>query len=421
VTGGLSRFSIGMGDRFGRQGIAQLSAVVEASMLGVGVVPVWNKSFREHSIIGTVPSDVRLEADAAVRALGWKGKYFVDADHIGMKNVGHFTEDCDFFTIDVADSIGKSADGKDLARFEASGAGLVGKHVLGDGAGLAVDADQVSAAGRKYLSAVMEAGVVYRRVRDVKAGAGFVVEVSMDETDVPQSPVELLCILKMIADQGIPADTVAPRFCGRFNKGVDYGGDVKLFESEFRMNLLVLAYARKRFGLKDSLKLSMHSGSDKFSIYPIVAGLLEKYGEGLHLKTAGTTWLEEVSGLAGSGGDGLALARTIYGEALARYDEMVKPYASVVEIDRAELPAAADVASWDSATFISALGHEPGKPLNRSFRQMLHVSFRIAAEKGRAYTDALDRNAAAVSARVKDNLLRKHIMPLFGKSKGSAD
>jgi hypothetical protein len=243
----------------------------------------------------------------------------------------------------------------------------------------------------------------------------------MDETDVPQSPVELLCILKMIADQGIPADTVAPRFCGRFNKGVDYGGDVKLFESEFRMNLLVLAYARKRFGLKDSLKLSMHSGSDKFSIYPIVAGLLEKYGEGLHLKTAGTTWLEEVSGLAGSGGDGLALARTIYGEALARYDEMVKPYASVVEIDRAELPAAADVASWDSATFISALGHEPGKPLNRSFRQMLHVSFRIAAEKGRAYTDALDRNAAAVSARVKDNLLRKHIMPLFGKSKGSAD
>jgi hypothetical protein len=261
----------------------------------------------------------------------------------------------------------------------------------------------------------MEAGVVYRRVRDVKAGAGFVVEVSMDETDVPQSPVELLCILKMIADQGIPADTVAPRFCGRFNKGVDYGGDVKLFESEFRMNLLVLAYARKRFGLKDSLKLSMHSGSDKFSIYPIVAGLLEKYGEGLHLKTAGTTWLEELVGLAEAGGEGLAIAREVYRSAYGRFDELVGPYAAVVDIDPARLPHPDEVDRRDGASLAAAIRHDRSSGLyDQGLRQLLHVGYKVAAEMGDRYLAALEAHRGPVSRNVTVNLWERHLRPLLG-------
>ena len=105
----IERYSIGIGDRFGKEGGAQLRAVQKAEQAGQVVVPVWNKSFREHSLIGTKPDDVRAEADAAVRAGGWKHTYYVDADHIGMKTVDGFLAASNFFTHDVADFIGKPA------------------------------------------------------------------------------------------------------------------------------------------------------------------------------------------------------------------------------------------------------------------------------------------------------------------------
>src|SRR5215469_2323593 len=105
----LSQFSMGIGDRFGHQGRAQLAAFVRARELGVEVAPIWNKSNREHLIAHTEPQSVRVEADEAVRALAWKGSYFVDADHIGLKTVDRFLACSDFFTLDVADFIGKAA------------------------------------------------------------------------------------------------------------------------------------------------------------------------------------------------------------------------------------------------------------------------------------------------------------------------
>ena len=134
----------------------------------------------------------------------------------------------------------------------------------------------------------------------------------MDETDTPQTPVELFLILAMIAREEIPAQTVAPKFTGRFNKGVDYVGDLAQFEKEFDEDLSVIAFAVREFGLPETLKLSVHSGSDKFSLYPIINRLIKKHGAGLHVKTAGTTWLEEVIGLAEAGGEGLRLAQEIY-------------------------------------------------------------------------------------------------------------
>jgi tagaturonate epimerase len=109
----------------------------------------------------------------------------------------------------------------------------------------------------------------------------------------------------MISREGIPVQTIAPKFTGRFNKGGDYVGDLTQFEKEFDEDLSVIAFAIREFGLADTLKLSVHSGSDKFSIYSIINRLIKKHDCGLHVKTAGTTWLEEVIGLAESGGEGL--------------------------------------------------------------------------------------------------------------------
>jgi len=103
----LPKFSIGVGDRFAHQAKAQLAACMKAADAGVEVVPVWNKSNREHSIIGTEPVQTRAAADAAVKEMGWKKPYFLDADHINLKTVQRFLDPCDFFTIDVAEAIGQ--------------------------------------------------------------------------------------------------------------------------------------------------------------------------------------------------------------------------------------------------------------------------------------------------------------------------
>jgi tagaturonate epimerase len=148
----------------------------------------------------------------------------------------------------------------------------------------------IRGAATKFLVAVQKAGRIYRHVEKRKGREDFVTEVSVDESDAPRNPVELFLILAMIASERIPVQTIAPKFTGRFNKGVDYVGDLAQFEKEFDEDLRVITFAIREFGLADSLKLSVHSGGDKFSIYPIMNRLIKKHDAGLHVKTAGTTW-----------------------------------------------------------------------------------------------------------------------------------
>jgi hypothetical protein len=224
----------------------------------------------------------------------------------------------------------------------------------------------------------------------------------------------MLIILAAIADQGIPIQTIAPKFTGRFNKGVDYVGEVAQFEQEFNDDLAVLAHAVKAYGLPETLKLSVHSGSDKFSIYEPIKKALARTGAGLHIKTAGTNWLEEVIGLATAGGDGLALAKEIYASALEKKEALCQPYATVIDIDPSQLPSAGEVAAWTSEQFVGALTHDQENPAyNPNVRQLLHVGFKIAAQLGDRYLDALKEHEAVISRCVTANLLERHMKPLF--------
>lgn len=404
-----------MGDRFAHQGQAQLDAVCSAASRGVELHPVWNKSNREHTIIGTEPADLRAEADAAVQALGWSAPYFVDADHINLHTVDRFLAASDFFTLDVADYSGKPAAPEDLKAWISSHEKLLGSHRLPgfEGTVEITQVDLERTAG-KFLWAIQEAGRIYRHIAAAKPDGDFAIEVSVDETDTPQTPAELLLILAMIAGEGIPAQTIAPKFTGRFNKGVDYVGDVAAFEREFDADLAVVRQAVAAFGLPASLKLSVHSGSDKFSLYPIIRRLTARHGAGLHLKTAGTTWLEEVTGLAQAGGDALETAKDIYAAARPRAEELIAPYAPVVDIDVAKLPTVDAVRSWSSSEFVAVLEHnQQCASYDPQFRQFIHVSFKVAAEMGPRFTDALKAHAGIVGGRVRANLLHKHIEPLF--------
>ncbi len=411
----LSRYSMGIGDRFAHQGKAQLAAFFKAREMGVEVTPVWNKSNREHQIIHTVPASVRQEADAAVKALGWKGAYHVDADHIGLKTVDNFVGASDFFTLDVADFTGKAAAEADVQAF----VGWCSKYarslsIAGIERKLEVSRDLIETIARKYLLAVQEAGKIYRHIEAAKGKGNFVTEVSMDETDQPQTPVEMLFILAAIARENIPAQTIAPKFTGRFNKGVDYVGDVRQFEKEFNEDLAVIAFAVKEFGLPGGLKLSVHSGSDKFSLYEPIRKAIKKFGAGLHLKTAGTTWLEELIGLASAEGEGLEIAKEVYVKAMGRFDELCGPYATVIDIDKSKLPTLQQVREWSGQEYAAALRHEPNCPqYNPHFRQLLHVGYKVAAEMGDRYLGALEKYAQTIGKNVTENVFDRHLKRVF--------
>ena len=416
----LGKYSVGTGDRFAHQARAQLQACITARNAGVTVVPVWNKSNREHTIIGSEPSSVRQAADAAVKTLHWDHPYFCDADHITLETVNRFMSASDFFTIDVADAIGKPAPGANIDAFVKSRRDLLGIiQLAGIDEAFAITVEDLTQTARKFLAAVKQAGEVYRAIESAKGKGRFIPEVSMDETDNAQSPVELLIILAAIADEGIPIRTIAPKFSGRFNKGVDYVGDVAQFEREFALDIAAIAYAVDHFGLPRDLKLSVHSGSDKFSIYPAIHACMKRFDAGVHLKTAGTTWLEELIGLAEAGGDALSLAKEIYADAYDHREELCAPYAAVIDIDPAKLPSPDEVRGWSSEQYTSALRHVQSNPAyNSSFRQLLHVGFKIAAKMGRRYLDLLQANEAIIARNVTENLYDRHIAPVFLGSRG---
>ena len=411
----IEKYSIGIGDRFGHQGVAQLDAFVKARKLGVDVVPVWTKSNREHILIGTQARDTRHEADGAVKKLGWSSLYYVDADHIGLKTVDSFIEPSDYFTLDVADFIGMEPDPGDLSEFVKFCAKYVGTlSIPGVAGGIEVGKETISAVGRKYLTAAKEAGKIYRHIASVKGKEGFVTEVSTDETNTPQTPVELLFVLAALAMEKVPLQTVAPKFTGQFLKGVDYVGDLGQFAKEFDEDLAVIRYAVAEFGLPQTLKISVHSGSDKFSIYPIIHKSMKKLDAGIHLKTAGTTWLEEVIGLAKSGGEGLRIAKEIYAQSYLRIEELSKPYLTVIDIRETDLPKPAEVNKWGSAEYVRALKHDRNDLLyNRSFRQLVHIGFKVAAEMGERYLEALEKFAPAIAEGVTENIYERHLRPIF--------
>ena len=411
----IEKFTIGVGDRFAHQAKAQLRAFQIAAEKGVEIVPVWNKSNREHLIVGSEPSSVQAAAAAAVSATGWTKPWHVDADHINLDTVDRFIAPSDFFTLDVAHFIGKAAPAGEVSGFAARHPELAGTITIpGIAKPFTTTKESISAVASKYLFAVREAGRIYRYIAEKKGAGNFITEVSMDETDAPQTPPELLVILAAIAEEKIPIQTIAPKFTGRFNKGVDYVGDVAQFSTEFSDDLAIIAYAIKQYGLPETLKLSVHSGSDKFSIYKPIRDAIRRTGAGLHLKTAGTTWLEELIGLAEAGPSGLALAKDVYAQAYDHKEELCEPYASVIDIDYAKLPSPETVNGWTAKQYTDALRHVQSNPnFNPNVRQLLHVGYKVASKMGDRYLTMLRQSEESIARNVTENIFDRHIRPLF--------
>lgn len=404
---GIEKFSFGIGDRFGREGKVQLKAIQEINRLGFPVVPVWNKSNREHELTGTTQEAVRREADEAVSANNWSEKYYVDADHITMGNVEKFIDFSDFFTIDVAGSIGKPADPAIRSDYlkRTVRAAIPGFALQLENYDLRLFAD-------RYLAALQEIKRLHDYITLQKPDA--IIEISMDEVATAQSPLDLYFILKELRHLDIEPHTLAPKFTGLFPKGVDYEGDTEEFAHELEEDIRILKIAADQLEFSNAIKLSIHSGSDKFSIYPAIRDLCKKYDSGIHIKTAGTTWLEEVIGLSRGGGEGLRIAKEIYSQGIERFAELSAPYESVLHIDRSQLPPPKEVMTWNSAHLAKTLIHDKScRDYNPHFRQLVHIAYKIAAEMGMEFMDALEHYREPIEEQVYVNLFNRHLLRLF--------
>jgi len=411
----LQKYSIGTGDRFGCQGKALLKAIIKAEENGVDLAVVWNKSHREHLITKTTPFDVLNEAQEAVKELKWNGKYYIDADHIRLSNVDLYIDSCNFFTLDIAEFIGKKAPNDDINAFIEKYKKYIGKILIPNiKESLNVSEKQLYSIAEEYLFAIKEAGKIYHKIEEKKGKNNFIIEISMDESSKPQTLIEVLFILAIIVYEKIPIQTFAPRFYGIFNKGVDFQGNIKRFAEEFEALLAIIQFAIKEFSLSDNLKLSIHSGSDKFSIYKVINKAIKKFNTGVHLKTSGTTWLEEVAGLAMAGDESLKLVKEIYNEAYNRFEELCFPYKTVINLKKDKLPHPNLVNDWSSEEFVNTLRHdETCKGYNPDFRQFLHIAYKIAAEMDLRYIEFLKKYDDIIALNVIDNIYERHITRLF--------
>ncbi len=411
----LKKYSIGTGDRFGYQGKALLKAIIKANENGIDLAVVWNKSFREHRLINTKPSDVLGEAQSAVQALNWIGDYYIDADHINLSNVNLFIDSCNFFTLDVAEYIGKPAPSNVIREFVQKHKNFIGKIKLPVlESSIYIKKSDIEESAKKYLTTIEEAKKIFMEIEKKKGKNNFIIEISLDESKEVQTPLELLIILIAISDAKIPIQTIAPKFVGEFNKGIDYKGNLKDFERDFELILAIIQFTKTKLILPKNLKISIHSGSDKFSIYPIINKLIKKFDTGIHLKTAGTTWLEEIISLALSSDEGLELVKEIYKKAYDRYDELCLPYVNVIDINKEKLPNPEKVSRWNNKMFLNVLRHDSScEHYNPDLRQFLHIAYKIAAEMGSRFLNALEKYNKIIAQNVTENIYERHIKPLF--------
>ncbi len=391
--------SAGTGDRLGLATPGHIRAVRAVG----GIAPIFaQQSMRENARTGRSPQEVIDDAMWGILQEGWCQPWGSDADHLKT------TDDVDlcvaagytFYTIDPGDHVDNAAHTDDLqtlrAKFEAlpwprlkdypdaMRARYVGRRqVLEDPRhepfALSFDEAALLRAACKYGRALAHTAEMYAHLVHRKNDALFELEVSVDETETPTSPLEHVFIASELSRLGVEWVSLAPRYVGRFEKGVDYIGDLDEFQTEFAKHAAIA-------NALGPYKLSIHSGSDKFSIYPLMA---DETGRVAHLKTAGTSYLEALRAIAGVDPQ---LFREILALAIARYGQDRATYH--VSADAGKVPAPDALADDELATVLDLFDG----------REVLHVTFgsvldtfgdrlkRVLDANEEAHYDALERH-----------------------------
>ncbi len=394
--------SAGMGDRLGLATPGHVAAV-----RGTGIAPIFaQQSVRENVRTGRKPQEVMDDAMWGVFQAGWQDPWGADADHLKLPEyLDEFAAaGYTFFTVDPGDHVDQAADDANLAALRVSAESLpwdqlkisagemvkafTGQSFPMEGTSLEFDEETVLRAAVKYGRAVAHAHRMYRRLLEIYGNRTFDFEVSVDETATPTSIPEHFYIAHELKRLGVQWVSLAPRYVGRFEKGVDYIGDLGELDRTMGLHAAIM----RSFG---SYKLSLHSGSDKFSVYAIAA----KHARGLvHLKTAGTSYLEALRVIASADSE---LFMKIYEFARDRY-----------ETDRASYHVSAELSKTPVHPAIAEL---PALLDQFDARQVLHVTFGSVLDHFRNDLYQVLKAHEQDYYRVLEKHFRKHLDPLAPK------
>ena len=374
--------SFGFGDRIGLATPGHIAAVT-----GSGIAPIFaQQSVRENARTGRTPQQVIDDARRSVEAAGWEAPWGADADHLKtVDDLPPFVQaGYTFFTVDPGAGVDSGADTDALPLLQRKAQGLDWDELSAldlspgrDPGPGTFEPETLLRAIVKYGRAIRHTVEMYRRLAELKEAFDF--EVSVDETDAPTTPLEHYFIANELTRAGVRFTSLAPRFIGRFEKGVDYLGDLAALDAELARHAAVTAH----FG---TYKLSLHSGSDKFSVYPL---LVKHWGKRLHVKTAGTSYLEALRTLAQKEP---AFFERLWALALERYPA-----------DRATYHVSADAAKVPPGMALPSLLDD------FHVREILHVTFGSALTQfGGEIRAALVRHADAYQANLRRHF-RKHL------------
>jgi hypothetical protein len=396
-----------MGDRLGIATPGHVRAVREAQGR---IAPIFaQQSIREMTRTCRNPQQVMDDATWGVFEEGWQGGIGADADHLKTK------EDIDaclaagftLFTIDPGSFVDNNSQNDGLntlsekaerlpSHLQLKKTDLLGKNFDLEGFSLVLDEPTLLKAVVKYGKAIAHVVTMNEHLQRVVKTHPFELEISMDETELPTSPAEHIYIASELRRLGVTWISFAPRFIGRFEKGVDYIGDVHEFEAD----LAIHAAIARQFG---PYKLSLHSGSDKFSIYPV---FMEQTQGLAHLKTAGTSYLEALRTIAALDKE---LIRDIYSFALDRFETDKQSYLISGQIIKAPKPDR--ISDW------------PGLLNQFDAREILHVTYgsvlteKVDGEKWRFYDRfiSLLRSNRELYYRNLVNHFSRHLAPFSSK------
>ncbi len=377
--------SFGFGDRLGLATPGHLEA-----MRGTGFAPIFaQQSIREMTRTQRTPADVMRAAQEALASAGHAEPWGADADHLKTPEDVERTAAAGFcfFTIDPSAHVNNGADAMSGPELAAAVAELDKDRVfgerawrqeylgrtfdLGTGMGLRFGEEDLYRAVVKYGRATEHAAVMGRAIAAAAGGGGFEIEVSVDETDSPTRPLEHLFFGLELRARGVPnVVSLAPRFIGEFEKGIDYRGDLVAFEAALRQHVAIARYC-------GPYKISVHSGSDKFAAYPAVGRVC---GDLLHVKTAGTSYLEALRVVA-------RVAPAVFGE-IAEYCR------GRFAVDRQSYHISTTEAEIAGLGPYRGKADEPAWLDERVGRQLLHVTFGSALTlgadaRGRRFKDAI--------------------------------
>ena len=396
-----TRIAAGLGDRLGIATPGHIRAVAGSPMVPF----LAQQSIREMARTGRTPEEVLDTATFGVFQEGYRDGFGSDADHLKTVEdavnclVAGFT----MFTVDPGDHVDDGADGYEpsglagrldalpwdeleISRDDCRSAYLAGDVTLEGGGTLAFAEEEFARAAVKYGRAVAHTVRMWRALEEKSAGRPFEMEMSVDETATPTSVQAHYFVANELKRLGVKLVSLAPRFIGRFEKGVDYIGDTGEFEESFKLHTAVA----RTLG---PYKLSLHSGSDKFSVYPIAARIA---GELVHLKTAGTSYLEAVRAI---GGVDPEFFREILALAIERYEEDRATYHVSAELSKATRPE--DLKAGEEQAVLDSFDN----------RQVLHVTYGSVLDRFKdRFLHVLKSNEEAHYAALESHLGR-HVAP----------